>query len=107
MKKVGNCVIVWCDLMKFGSLSVGDLNRSTEIVQRTLAAMPEKAVCFLIGPQLTSERRSCLRDEWRTVVVTTNVVTTNETTNVHLCCQKPETTMDGLSGTCGWFVLYL
>lgn len=65
LKKEKAGLIVWLDLMKFGRLSVGDLNHTTELLHRILAAFPEDACGFLIAPQLTSERRSCLRDEWR------------------------------------------
>ena len=65
MKKDKSSVLVWVDFMKFGRLSVADLNHTTELLQRVLSALPEQSCGFLIAPQLTSERRSSLRDEWR------------------------------------------
>eukprot|EP00435_Cladocopium_sp_Y103_P024860 s810_g6.t1 len=58
-------VIVWLDFMKYGVVSATELNNSVELVAKALGALPDKACAFVIGPQLCSERRSGLRDEWR------------------------------------------
>lgn len=67
LKKDDGALLVWCDYMKCGRLSVADLNNTTELIKRALEAAPEDACAFLLGPQLTSERRGSLRDELRTV----------------------------------------
>ena len=58
-------MVIWLDYMKFGVVSVAELNNTIEMVTRVLGALPDNAVAFIIAPQSTSERRSGLRDEWR------------------------------------------
>jgi hypothetical protein len=58
-------VVVWLDFMKYGVVSTAELNNSVDLVVKALGAVPDRACCFAIAPQLCSERRSGLRDEWR------------------------------------------
>ena len=43
MKKDKSSVLVWLDFMKFGRLSVADLNHTTDLLQRVLSALPEQS----------------------------------------------------------------
>ena len=58
-------VVVWLDFMKYGVVSTAELNNSVDLVVKALGAVPDRACCFAIAPQLCSERRGGLRDEWR------------------------------------------
>lgn len=64
-KNESRAVIVWVDFMKFGVLSKDDLNHVSNLLAKTLCAMPEKSIGFVIAPSGTSDRRSGLRDELR------------------------------------------
>lgn len=65
LKDDNGCLVMWVDYMKLGRLTTQDLNSTIELTKKALAAMPERSCCFAISPQLTSERRSGLRAEWR------------------------------------------
>ena len=58
-------VVVWVDFMKYGVVSATELNNTIDLVSKSIALLPDRAVCFMVAPQITSERRSGLRDEWR------------------------------------------
>ena len=61
----GGHLVVWCDFMKLGCIGQGDLNHCTELLKKALAHSPEKACAVVIAPQIASERRSGLREEYR------------------------------------------
>lgn len=63
----GAALILWVDFMKMGTVSTKDLNTVADMIKRTLGASPERSCCIAIGPQCTSERRSGLRSELRTL----------------------------------------
>ena len=61
----GASLILWLDFMKYGVVSSTELNNTIEFVSRALGALPSQSCCFCIAPQMSSERRSGLREEWR------------------------------------------
>lgn len=58
-------MVLWLDFMKYGVVSSTELNNTVELVSRALGALPSQSCCFCIAPQMSSERRSGLREEWR------------------------------------------
>ena len=58
-------MIVWMDYMKYGVVSGAELNTSVELISKALGAEPNRSCAFVIAPQISSERRSGLRQEWR------------------------------------------
>lgn len=58
-------VIVWLDYMKFGVVSAAELNNTVDCVAKALGALPNRSCCIAVAPQMSSERRSGLRAEWR------------------------------------------
>ena len=61
----GASMILWLDFMKYGVVSSSELNTAVEFIARALGALPSQSCCFCIAPQMSSERRSGLREEWR------------------------------------------
>lgn len=58
-------IIIWVDFMKYGVVSATELNNTVELVAKAMGCAPDRTCCFMVAPQLSSERRSGLRDEWR------------------------------------------
>ena len=65
INNANGALIVWVDFMKLGCLTTKDLNTRVDIVKKALSAIPERGVCLALAPQILSEKRSGLREEWR------------------------------------------
>ena len=57
--------MIWVDFMKLGAVTNKDLNERMDILKKAMQSMPQRSVAVIIGPQVTSERRSGLRSELR------------------------------------------
>ena len=73
INNANGALVVWVDFMKLGCLTTKDLNNCVDIAKKALSAIPERGVCLALAPQILSEKRSGLREEWRAGIPTPKI----------------------------------
>ena len=60
-----NPTIVWCDMMKCGRVSLGEMDEICVLLSHVLHKKPDKAVALVIAPYLVAEKLKNPRDQLR------------------------------------------